>query len=306
MFRVRWMLAGLVSGLMAATATGYVAPGHAAPPQLARITFDFGAYRGWWQVTNATGVAKTGICSDAARCRPWLSLADGSYTLVLSPEPQSAKVQFEVAAGGVKLKQPSPLVRADGQTITLAALKPVTVVLNGYTGPWSLAGWAQTGSAAYFGIGGGAQTIDLVPLTTYGLMIGAGQAERFRLDEAGKVTLIDDRGAVRIAGQANATPRLEAEIVDVAIYPKSGTRNLRWVLHWNARGAGRRSYDGPAIVRLVQGASFQLSETRSEEDPKPVPVIATGKGCNMLTQKVETPTSTLHVVPIAASCSVAP
>jgi hypothetical protein len=179
-------------------------------------------------------------------------------------------------------------------------------VLNGDAGPWMLGNWTQPAAAGFFGTGGGAQTIDLVPLTTYSLLLGAGPSDRFYVSETGKVTLIDDKGAVRVASDGSTPPRLEAQIIDVAIYPKPATRPFRWILHNTAWGGGRRVYEGPAIVRLVQGSSFQVSESRTDDPAAPTPTITTGKGCNMTTQRVTTPSAVISAVPILASCETLP
>ena len=68
----------------------------------------------------------------------------------------------------------SRLATAADHTLSLGPLKPVTFVLNGYQGPWMLGNWRDAMNNGFFGNGGGAQTIDLVPFTTYSLNIGAG------------------------------------------------------------------------------------------------------------------------------------
>lgn len=271
-----------------------------------RITFDIGPYRGWWQVVPVNGQAMTGVCSGVPRCRPWLALAEGSYSLSFSDEPQTETIAFQVTAAGVSLQRPSRLATAADHTLSLGPLKPVTFVLNGYQGPWMLGNWRDAMNNGFFGNGGGAQTIDLVPFTTYSLNIGAGPSDRFQVNDAGKVILIDDRGAVRVTVDSSGGTRLEAQPIDVAIYPKAAGRPFRWVLHENAWGNGRRVFDGPEIVRLVQGSTFALTDTKSENDDKPAPTIATAKGCNMVTQRVTTPSGTLFAVPLIPSCESKP
>lgn len=271
-----------------------------------RVTFDLGPYRGWWQVVPTNGPAITGTCSGTPRCRPWLALAEGGYSLSFSDEPQTETVAFQVAATGVALARPSRLATAADHTILLGPLKPVTFALNGYQGPWMLGKWRDALNNGFFGTGGGSQTIDLVPFTTYSLDIGATTSDRFQVDDAGKVLIIDDRGAVRVTSDAAGAVRLEAQPIDVAFYPKAAGRSFRWVLHPTAWGNGRRVIEGPEIVRLVQGSTFDLSDTKPDNSGKSPPTIATGKGCNMVTQRVTTPSGTLFAVPLIPSCESTP
>ena len=65
---------------------------------------------------------------------------------------------------------------------------------------------------------------------------------------------------------------------------------------------GRPKFVGPRILRLVQGASYQVS-TAEPGNPKVVALLGTGKACNMVSQKLKLDMVTLYAVPITASCT---
>ena len=284
---------------LAGTAVLMTLPDASAKPP-PRVTLDLDRYQGWWQVKTETGDERAaGECSGLPRCRPWLALADGFYTLSFSDEPQSEEIRFSSKDGAVSVAKGGMLVAAEGTTLRLLDLKPVTISLNGYQGPWLIGHWTAARDDAFFTSSGVSQRIDLVPLTTYALSFGAGVSERIRLGLDGKVQLIYSRGAVELA--SGAPDRLEVQVIDVVVYPQPATRTQRWNLGFRANVIGRPQFEGASIVRLVEGSTFEVL-LPGEKPGLPGRKFETGKGCNMVTRKVAVPPATFSIVPIAASC----
>ncbi len=287
--------------LALASAAVLAAQSDASAKASQRVTFDLDRYQGWWQVKTDAGEERAqGECSGLPRCRPWLSLGDGGYELLFSSEPQSERITFTVKDGAVSVTRGGMLVSSEGSTIKLQVLKPVTISLNGYQGPWMIGNWTAAREDAFFTTSGVAQKIELVPLTTYVLSFGSGRSERIRLELTGKVLVIDQRGAVEAV--PDAPDRLEVKTIDVVVYPLPGTRVQRWNLGFRQSASGRGQFEGAAVVRLVEGSSFEIA-LPGERSGASGRSFRTGKGCNMVAQKVTIAPATFHVVPIPASCS---
>lgn len=270
----------------------------AAEPQ--SIVVDLGTYRGWWEIRAEDGAtARGGECRPKRRCRPRIALEPGSYHLAFSREPQSAAIRFALTSGAITLSAGQELVEAVARTLRLKRLVPVTFALGGYKGPWGLAGWRQARQNGAFTASGGEDTISLVPLTTYGLEIGAGVSERLRIGLDGAPLLIDDKGAVKIAPGPPAL--LEMQTIDVAVYPKPLPGAPRASLSFTPESSAFAPIDAPAIVRLVQGSTYEIAWSSRRPGDPPL-TFSTGKACNMASAHLRSRAGDIHVLPLRPSC----
>ncbi len=269
-----------------------------------RFSLDLGSYRGYWRIDNGMGTEVThDECFTQRVCREMFkALPEGDYALVLSQEPQSAPVRFKVAGGSVVVTSGSNLAKADGNTLRLQGLRRVNFDLNGYRGAWSLNLWKGAEATGFFKRDGQIQTIELFPDTTYTLNIGPIAAERFQIGREDRMILIDDNGVVRVP--AETAGRLVFQTIDAVFYPVPQADTAQWVLDGLPPSDGRGAHTGPRILRLVQGATYKVSEPATGAETQATTFL-TGKACNMVPQVVKLPRSTLTVMPISVSCTPA-
>lgn len=275
----------------------------AAPPvKLVRMTVDLGSYKGYWRIENASGLEIAhDECFTQSVCREVIKpLPEGDYVLVFSNQPQSVQVRFRLAAGGLIITSGGNLGVADDLTLRMKGLRRVVFQLSGYRGSWSLELWKGAEATGFFKRDGGEQPVELFPDITYTLNIGPFAAERFQIGRDDKIILIDDSGAVRVSNEANN--RLVLQTIDVTFYPMPSPDLAQWAIEGLAPPDGRAAFTGSRILRLVQGTNYQLSEPGSGSE-KPAITIATGKACNMVSTSRKLSRSTLHALPIPASCA---
>jgi hypothetical protein len=264
------------------------------------MTLDLGNYRGPWQLVAENGqLADKGDCFKSPRCKHTIAAEEGPYDLIFSGQPQSINIRFVLKSAGVTLVSGSDVAEASGNTLRLKLLKPVTIVLNGYLGPWALELWETAKKEHYFRTDGREQTLDLIPLTTYALSFGATISERFRIGLDGKILLIDEKGSV--TADPDNPQRLLVNTIDVVVYPTPDTSRALWNVGFDPPAPGRSFFEGALIVRLVEGSTYQLAT--ADEGPSPGPrEIATGKSCSMYSQTLAMGARTFHFIPIHPSC----
>jgi hypothetical protein len=267
-----------------------------------RFAIEFSTYRGYWRVEDAAGraVAKD-ECFTQRQCREvFKTLVPGAYTLVLSHEPQSLPLKFQVtASGSLEITSGKEVLAVAGTTLKLSGLRRVLFNLDGYRGVWSLANWDGAEATGFFRRDGGEQSIELVPNTTYALKIGPVIVERFQVDNAERVVLIDGRGALTLS--PDARNKLVLATLPVAIYPALNSETAQWTLAGVSPPDGRAAFRGPQVLRLAQGTTYKLSVAGAPPSDKPAE-FSTGKGCSMSNQTVKTASAVVHVSPVAAGC----
>ena len=271
------------------------------PPKQVRMTVDLGSYRGYWRIENASGTEIThDECFTQSVCREVIqAVPEGDYALVLSNQPQSAQVRYKVSAAGLIVTSGGNFATADGMTLRTKGLRRVVFQSSGYRGAWSLDLWKGAEATGFFKRDGGEQTIELFADITYTLNIGPFAAERFQIGRDDKIILIDDSGAVRVS--AETKNRLVLQTIDVTFYPTPSPDSAQWSIDGLAPPDGRAAFTGPRILRLSQGAKYQLSEPGNGSD-NVAAVVVTGKACNMVVTRAKLARSTIHALPIAASC----
>lgn len=277
----------------------------AKPSAQVRMTIDFGGYRGYWRIDNAAGTEIThDECFIQRVCREAIKpLPEGDYCLVLSGQPQSAQVRFKLTAAGLVITSGASLASADGLTLRTKNLQKVIFDTGGYRGAWSIDLWKGAEATDFFKRDGGEQTIELFADVTYVLNIGPFAAERFQVNRDGKVLLIDDSGVVRL-GPVSGN-RLQFQTIDAVVYPTPMADTATWSIDGLTPPDGKPSFAGAKIVRLAQGAKYQISNGAADANDIGVAVVTTGKACNMSPQNKKLGGLSVSVLPIAASCSPA-
>lgn len=274
----------------------------AAPvPKHVRMSVDLGSYKGYWRIENAAGTEVAhDECFTKSVCREAIkALPEGDYALVFSSQPQSAQVRYKVSAAGLIVTSGAHIATADGMTLRMKGLRRAVFQSNGYRGAWSLDLWKGAEATGFFKRDGGEQTIELFPDITYTLNIGPFAAERFQIGRDDKIILIDDSGVARVA--ADASNRLVLQTIDVTFYPTPLPDTAQWSIEGLSPPDGRAAFTGPRILRLSQGAKYQLSEPNNGSD-NVAAIVVTGKACNMVAMSAKLVRSTIHALPIAASC----
>lgn len=276
----------------------------AVPPlKPLRMSIDFGSYRGYWRIEDKAGREIThDECFTQRVCRETLApLPEGEYALVFSSEPQSAQVRFRLTPTGLIVTSGENLAAADALTLRMKGLLPVVFALNGYDGAWSLDLWKGAEATGFFKRRAD-QTIELFPMITYTLNVGALHTERFQIGRDGKIILIDDSGVVRVADDVKN--KLTVQTIDVAFYPAPLPDAAQWSIEGITPPDGRGRFVGPRILRLAQGTGYQITDADAgTESGKVIAKLATGKACNMSVQRLQLQTISLYAVPIAASCT---
>ena len=267
-----------------------------------KMALDLGSYRGYWRIDGVNGSEMThDECFTQRVCRETIkSLPAGDYALVLSSQPQSAQVRFKLTPGALIVTSGAGLASADGLTLRLKGLRQVVFDTNGYRGAWSLDLWKGAEATGFFKRDGGEQTVELFPDTTYTINIGPMAAERFQIGRDDRIILIDDMGLARVV--PDAANHIEFQTIDVAVYPMPLPDTAQWLIEGLAPPDGQAAFAGPRIMRLVQGAKYRVSEPAAGSEASSA-VGATGKACNMIPQVLKLDRSTVHVLPIAASCA---
>lgn len=277
---------------------------HAAGLEQFRVALDFGNYRGYWRIESALGVEVAhDECFTQRVCRESIkALTEGDYVLVLTGQPQSTQIRFRLQSGTLLVTSGASLATADNLNLRLKGLRRVSFNTNGYRGEWSLDLWNGAAATGFFKQDGGEQTIDLFPGTTYALRVGPLTAERFQIGTDDKIILIDDSGVARVS--AEAANKLTFQTIDAAIYPAPKSDTAKWSIEGIPVPDSRPAFIGPAMVRLLQGATYKLMEAPGNGKPSTVSFL-TGKACNMSENKLRLPAMTVQVVPISMSCTSA-